>query len=61
MLGTMSIKAVTRDDLESFAAYLDKQADESEIAPKTAINIWGEVTAGFAFATHGKNRNGKEP
>lgn len=58
-LGPLEMEAVTRDDLERFAEYLDEQVAEEVIAPKTALNIWGEITAGFAVAKLGKNRFGK--
>ncbi|MCW5834515.1 MAG: hypothetical protein KIS78_19090, partial [Labilithrix sp.] len=57
-LGTLEMVRVTRDDLERFAEYLDEQAADEVIAPKTAVNIWGEITVGFAFAKSGHNKFG---
>lgn len=58
-LGTLEMVRVTRDDLERFAELLDEHAAEETIAPKTAVNIWGEVTVGFSFAHRGHNKYGK--
>jgi integrase len=58
-LGTLAMVKVTRDNLEAFAEYLDEQAADEVIAPKTALNIFGELTVGFAFARYGKNKYGK--
>jgi hypothetical protein len=58
-LGTTPITKVTRDDLERIAEYLDDQVADEVIAAKTATNIWGEITVGFAFAKKGGNKFGK--
>ena len=44
-LGTTPMKRVTRALLEDFVAFLDEQVEEEIIAPKTAGNIWGELSA----------------
>lgn len=56
-LGACSMRSVTRTQLEDLVAFLDEQVDEEVIAAKTAINIWGEVTAGFRIATKCKDRS----
>lgn len=53
------MRDVTRETLEQFAEWLDEQVAEGVIAAKSAGNIWGEITVGFAFATRGKNKHGK--
>lgn len=53
------MRDVTRETLEQFAEWLDEQVAEGVIAAKSAGNIWGEITVGFAFATKGKNKHGK--
>lgn len=59
-LGTMPMVNVTTDDLDAFAEYLDEQVEAGIIAWKTAGNIFGEITVGFAFAKKGKNKWGKQ-
>ena len=55
-IGGVAMRAVTRDMLEGVVGALDDAVDEETIAPKTALNIWGEVTAGFGVATSCKDR-----
>lgn len=60
-IGTVLMSKVTRDMLEQrVSAYLDEQVDAGTIGWKTALNIWGEVTAGFAFATRGRTKDGRK-
>jgi hypothetical protein len=56
-IGTLPMVSVTREVLEDLVAFLDEQANDEIIAPKTAQNIWGEVAAAFNVATHGKDKS----
>lgn len=56
-IGPLAMRAVTREILEDLVATLDDAVGDEKIAPKTAINIFGEVTAGFAVAATCKDRS----
>jgi integrase len=56
-IGTLPMVRVTRDVLEDLVSFLDDQAGDEIIAPKTAQNIWGEVAAAFNVATRGKDKS----
>ncbi len=55
-LGSRAMTSVTRDVLEEFVAYLDGEVGAESIAWKSALNIWGEVTAAFNVAAKGKDK-----
>lgn len=55
-IGELEMTAVTRDDLENLVAKLDTFVSEKKLSPKTALNVFGEVRAGFGVAANAKDR-----
>jgi integrase len=51
VIGAVPMVDVTPDDLRKVARHLEVAISEEEIAWKTAQNIWGDVTKGFADAS----------
>ena len=64
-IGTKNMRAVTRDDVEdirdaldaAIRAYEKDGPADGRIAPKTAQNIWGELTVSFGEACSSKRRD----
>src|SRR5262249_27088901 len=55
-LGSLAMRAITRDDIEAFVEELDASVRAERLAWKTAVNTWGLVTKGFDEATRSKTR-----
>jgi integrase len=58
LIGPIAIRDVTPAMLEALVGDLDDRVARGELAPKTAINAWGEVTAGFDMASTAKIASG---
>jgi integrase len=50
ILGKLIMVDVTTDDIRRMAQHLEDSVADETIAPKYAINLWGEVTRAFADA-----------
>jgi integrase len=55
VIGHLPIAAVTKSDLEAVVRALDAAASDEEISPKTAGNVWGDVTSMFRQAESSKD------
>ncbi len=55
-MGHLPMRAVAKEHLEDFVAYLDALMRKAEIRWKTASNIWGTCSKMFDDATRGKRR-----
>jgi integrase len=56
-LGTKTMAAVTKRDVEEFVDALDEKVRAGSMSPKNAINVWGLVTKLFDDAHRGKPRS----
>lgn len=56
-IGKLPMAEVTSDQLRSLVTALDQAVTDEEIGWKTALNIWGEVTAGFDEAMSSKEKS----
>lgn len=50
IIGTVPMVEVTADHLRKVVGHLEDAVAADRIAPKTAANVWGDVTKGFADA-----------
>jgi hypothetical protein len=58
VLGPLAMPAVTRKDVESLVAALDRKVLAGEVSAKTARNVWGTCSKMFDDATHAKPAEG---
>lgn len=60
-IGNVLMVRVTRDILErDVSAWLDENVENGTIGWKTAANIWGEISSGFAVAVRGRSKSGRK-
>ncbi len=57
ILGPLAIDRVTADDVRRLVHHLEVAVGAEKIAPKTALNLYGEVTGAFADACEANDPN----
>ncbi len=57
-IGTLSMKAIRRADVERLVSVLDRKVEAGELTSKSAANIWGTVSKLFDDATNAKVHTG---